>query len=350
MKTIHQSPRYLFSFLSLVTITCATAQQMSKPDPQMQAVLDELESLGGKPIPTLSAEEARKQPTPADAVKSLLKERGESTDPQEIGDVKDFEIPLEGHKINARAYQPKGEGPFPVIHYIHGGGWVIANIDTYDSSARALAKEANALVISTHYRQAPEHKFPAAHEDIIGAYKWILENADDMKGNTEKVAVVGESAGGNLAANISLAAARDGFKVPVHQVLVYPIASGDTDSESYQENAAAKPLSAELMKWFFDKTLASEADASDPRISLLEAEGLEKFPPTTIITAEIDPLRTEGKQLAEKLEAAGVSVTYRNFEGVTHEFFGMGAVVDKAKQAVDLAAKQLRQAFEGTTE
>ncbi|MBC7943818.1 MAG: alpha/beta hydrolase fold domain-containing protein, partial [Burkholderiales bacterium] len=177
-----------------------------KPDPQMQAVLDQLAALGGKPIETLSAEEARKQPTPADAVKALLQKQGKSTAPMPVAKVQDGEIPGPAGPIRARIYTPEGGGPLPVIVYYHGGGWVIANLDTYDASARALANAAKAIVVSSHYRQAPEHKFPAAHEDAFAAYQWVLNNAVAFNGNPNRVSVVGESAGGNLAAAVALMA------------------------------------------------------------------------------------------------------------------------------------------------
>ncbi len=331
--------------LGLAAGSTVHGQENPKPDPQMKAVLDELASLGGEPITELSAVEARKQPTPADAVMSLLEKKGESTAPTEVGKVENIEIPVGDHGIKARVYRPEGDGPFPVIHYIHGGGWVIADLDTYDSSPRALCKETGALVISTHYRQAPEHKFPAAHEDSFGAYRWILENSGKWNGDGKKVAVVGESAGGNMAAAICMMAKKQNLRMPVHQVLVYPVAGTGMDTPSYGENADAKPLSAPLMKWFFDNTLADPADANDPRLDLVKAESLEGMPPATIITAEIDPLRSEGKEFAAKLEAAGVPVTYRNYDGVTHEFFGMGAVVDKAKDAVKLVSSELTKSF-----
>lgn len=146
------------------------AQQGSPPDPQMKAVLDELASLGGKPIPDLSPEEARKQPSPADAVKHLMKKQNKKG-PEPVGDVDNTSVSLGDHKVAVRIYTPKGKGPFPVIFYIHGGGWVIADLDTYDASPRALCNAANAIVVSTHYRQAPEAKFPAAHEDVFGVFQ-----------------------------------------------------------------------------------------------------------------------------------------------------------------------------------
>ncbi len=314
------------------------------PNDQMQAVLTSLGSLHPKPVTELSATEARKQPSPADAVKALLKKEGKSTAPEPVGSVVNRIIKGPGGAIPIRIYTPKGPGPFPVALYIHGGGWVIADLDTYDASPRALANLTNAVVVSTHYRQAPEHKFPAAHQDVFAAYKWILANAKSLKGDSKRVAVVGESAGGNLAASISIMARDSGVQAPVHQVLVYPIAGYDLNTPSYQENAAAKPLNKAMMAWFFEQYLNSPADGKNPLIDLIHAD-LEGLPPATIINAQIDPLRSDGEMLADALKNAGVAAEQKTYEGVTHEFFGMGAVVDQAKEAEQMAADELRKGF-----
>ena len=316
----------------------------TRTDPQMQAVLDQLSALGGKPPETLSPEEARNQPTPADAVNALLKQRGQDAAPEPVGKVEDKMIAGAAGQIPARIYTPSGTGPFPVIFYIHGGGWVIATIDTYDASARALANAASAVVVSIEYRKGPEHKFPAAHDDAFAAYQWTLANAASLHGDPTRIAVAGESAGGNLAANVSIMARDHKVQMPIYQVLVYPVANNDLNSASMQENAQAKPLYPAMLPWFLGHYLNNEAESGDPRIALVKAD-LKGLPPTTLITAELDPLRSEGKLLADKLTAAGVKVDYHNYDGVAHEFFGMGAVVDKAKQAVAQAAEGLQQAF-----
>ncbi len=317
----------------------------AQPSPEMQAVLDELGKLKGKPIETLTAKEARKQPTPADAVKALLKAQGKKTAPEAVHDVDDRSIAGPEGKISIRIYTPEGSGPFPVIVYFHGGGFVIADLDTYDSSPRALANAVKAIVVSSHYRQGPEHKFPAAHEDAFAAYRWTLDHAAEFKGDPSRIAVAGESAGGNLAAAVSMMAAEQGVKIPVHQLLIYPVAGSDMTTPSYIENAKAKPLNKAMMAWFFEKA-ATPADARNPHLGLLSAK-LDRQPPTTVITAQIDPLRSEGEALAKKLKAAGVPVSYRNYDGVTHEFFGMGAVLPEAKAAVAFAAGELKAAFSG---
>ncbi len=323
-----------------------SAQQLepAKPNSQMQAVLDKLATLGGKPIENLTPEEARKQPSPADAVVAILKDQNKETQ-EKVGKVEDVSIELSSGNIKGRIYQPEGDGPFPIILYIHGGGWVIADLDTYDSTPRALANGAGAIVISIHYRQAPEHKFPAAHEDAFGAYQWVLKNGQRWGGNTKNVAVVGESAGGNMAAAVCIMAQAEGLQAPVHQVLIYPVADTKMDTPSYVENAKAKPLNAAMMKWFADHTFAKKEDANDPKVALLQAKTLKGLPSATIITAQIDPLRSEGEALAQKLKADGVEVAYKNYDGVTHEFFGMGAVVNEAKEANEFVSSHLKTAF-----
>ena len=317
----------------------------AKPNAQMQAVLDELAKLGPKPLGSLPAAEARKQPTPADAVTALLKKQGKSTEPEAVGKVENKTIAGAAGSIPIRIYTPKGEGPFPVIVYYHGGGWVIADLDTYDASPRALVNATNAVVVSAHYRQAPEHKFPAAHDDAHVAYKWVLAHAKELKGDPKKIALVGESAGGNMAAAVSVMAREHKMQMPIYQVLIYPIADNNVETPSYVENAKAKPLDRAGMQWFFKNYFNTAADGENRLISLVDEKDLKGLPATTIITAQIDPLRSEGKAYADLLEKAGVAVRYKNYEGVTHEFFGMAAVVDKAKEAQKFVAKGLKEAF-----
>lgn len=320
---------------------------MERASEDMQAVLVKLMELGAKPIHTLSVEEARTQPTPADAVKAVLEERGETTAPEEVASTEDIMIPGPAGDIAARVYTPEGEGPFPVIVYYHGGGWVIANIHVYDASARALANQAKAIVVSSHYRQGPEDKFPAAHEDANAAYEYVVENAGSWNGNVDKLAIVGESAGGGLAVSVAIHARDAGLTMPDAIVSVYPIAGGETDTPSYQENANAMPLGKADMEWFFEHYLNRPEDRDDPRIDLYDEADLSGLPPTTIINAEIDPLLSDGEMLAEAMETAGVEVEQKTFESVTHEFFGMAAAVPEAKEAQDLAGERLRGAFEG---
>ena len=319
----------------------------AKPESDMQAVLDQLGSLKPRPLETLTPAEARKQPTPKDAVVALLMSQGKPTTPDASVATKDTMIPGPGGKLPVRIYTPKdASGPLPVVVYYHGGGWVIADRNVYDAGARAISKDANAIVVSVDYRLAPEHKFPAAHDDAFAAYQWALANAAKIGGDPNRVATAGESAGGNLAVATAMAARDKGVKLPVHVLAVYPIAGTDTTTASYVENASAKPLSRPAMVWFLNNYTRTAADWQDPRINLVGAD-LEGLPPVTIITDQIDPLRSEGQVLAQKLKEAGVAVDSRNYDGVTHEFFGMGAVLDKARDANQYGADGLKKGFGG---
>jgi len=312
--------------------------------PEMAVVIEKLASLGGKPIETLDAKEARLQPTPTDAVTAVMKDHN-ITMPLPLCDTIGKDIPVSGGKTHIRIYTPKaGKAPFPVVVYYHGGGFVIADINVYNGGAQGLCEQTGAIVVSVEYPKGPEKKFPAAHNVAFDAYQWVLKNAASFNGNPAKIAVAGESAGGNLAANVSMMARDKKILVPLYAVLVYPVANSDMNAESYTKYAMAKPLNKAMMGWFVKNYLASEAQAADPRISLVKAN-FAGFPPTLIIGAEIDPLQTEGKLLADKLKAANIDTEYKLYDGVTHEFFGMAAVVPQAKDAQELAAKKLKSAL-----
>jgi acetyl esterase/lipase len=274
----------------------------------------------------------RKPGTPTDRMQQVLDEMAH------LG-AKPFELLTPAYSSDNSLEKAK-----PVVVYWHGGGWVFADLDVYDATPRALAKATGALVISCHYRQAPEHKFPAAHEDAWAAYQWLLRNVQRFGGDPARVAVMGESAGGNLAANVALWAREEGDQAPLHQVLVYPVASNDLESPSYVANAHARPLSKAGMAWFVKHVFASEAETADPRINLVAAD-LRELSPTTIVAAEIDPLLSDSERLADRLREAGVEVDLRRYDGVTHEFFGMGPWLPEAKAAEAHVAARLKVAF-----
>ena len=310
----------------------------------MAVVIEKLTSYNAPPLVTLAAQEARKQPSPADAAMDVIKEKNIQI-PQSQVDTMGKDIAVQGGQIHIRIYTPKtGKDVYPVIVYYHGGGWVIANLNTYNASAEGLANQVEAVVVSVAYRQAPEHKFPVAHNDSYAAYEWAVKNAASIKGDPRRIALVGESAGGNLAAAVSMMARDKGMQMPIHEVLVYPIAGYDFTTPSYKESDSIKPLSSGLMKWFFEKYLKSAADGKSPMISLVTAN-LKGLPPTTIIAAQYDPLRSEGEMLADNLKKAGVATKYQLYNGTTHEFFGMAAVVNEAKDAQAMAATELKNAF-----
>lgn len=321
-------------------------------NPQMRAVIQELLRLNPVPLNTLTPQEARSKPTFKDAVNSLLDKNGIAP-PQANVTKSERTIPgAGGVPIRVVLYTPNGASSTvgaparPVIVYYHGGGWVIGSPEVYEYSTLALAQNTGAVVMSVDYRLSPENKFPTAHEDAYAAYKWVKQNAAAIGGNAAKVAVAGESAGGNMAITVSMMARDRGLALPVHILSVFPVANNDLFSPSYNQYADAVPLSRPLVQWFVDKYFNSPADGDSPLISLTDVANLSGLPPTTIIGAEIDPLQSEGMALRIKLESVGVPVRYELYRGVTHEFFGMYAVVPEAAQAQELAAIQLRKAFE----
>jgi uncharacterized zinc-type alcohol dehydrogenase-like protein len=319
-------------------------------DSDMQEVLARWRELAPKAIEELSVADARIQPTLADALLSLLRMRGTDTAPAAIVPGVSSSDRLIGGAVGdlaARVYTPEhASGPLPVIVYFHGGGWVIANKETYDGGARALAKAAAAIVVSVDYRRAPEAPFPAAWEDALAAYRWVEENAASLGADPTRLALAGESAGGNLAVATAIAARDAGITPPLAVLAVYPVAqTGNMETESYDDSRSAAPLNKAMIGWFVDKLLADPSLASDPRLDLINAD-LAGLPPVTIINAEIDPLRSDGGMLETALKEAGVVVNRKVYRGVTHEFFGLGAAVAQARDAVDFAGAQLRHALQ----
>ena len=311
----------------------------------MLAIINKQQALGARPVETLTPAEARMQPTIADAVKALAAERG-IAQPAPLVDTSGRDIPVTGGTVHVRIYKPKsGAGLFPVVMYYHGGGWVIADINVYDASARAIAEQTNAIVVSVGYRKGPEFRFPTAHNDSYEAYIWALRNAAIFSGDSTRMAVAGESAGGNLACNVSIMARNAGVRKPKFQVLVYPVASNFTSSDSYLRYAMAKPLNRPMIYWFLMNYLPNMSESADARINLVTAN-LQALPQTLIINAEIDPLRDDGLQLSMALKMAGVAVERRLYEGVTHEFFGTALINPEAKDAQAVVANALKQALQ----
>lgn len=319
-----------------------------RADDDMLEVLNAHASLNPDAIEKLSPVLARGNPTLADAVNLVLRHQNRSTRPEDLVPgvtARDITVDGAAGPLAARLYTPAGDGPFPVVLYFHGGGWVLANKEVYDGGARGIAKAARAVVISVDYRLAPEHKFPAAWLDAIAAYKWTLANAQRYYGDPSRVALAGESAGGTLALSTAISVRDDAsLRQPVHVLAVYPVTQTERDTESYIENAIAMPLNRAMMKWFFDHATRNDADLQDPRLQILDAP-LRGLPPVTLISARIDPLRSDSSKLAAALRDANVTVEHRDYEGVTHEFFGAAAVVEKARAAQQWAGERLQQAF-----
>ncbi len=353
-------------FSKVLAVSCAlaavapfaTAQSLPLPttndplilslDPDMQNVILLYDAIKGTPAPQLTPQDARQQFAAQDAAKILARGLGSAQAPTPVGKVVDgMTVPGEGGtEIPIRMYYPQGSGPFPTVVYFHGGGFVVATIDTYDESARSLCANAHAIVVSVEYRKAPEHPFPAARNDALAAYKWVTNNIGAYNGIATQVAVAGESAGGNLAAEVSLAARNQGLQMPTHQLLVYPETNNNLNLPSEQAfTDSALPLNTAGLI-YFDTNLVygNPAAVSSPELAPVLAN-LKKLEPTTIIAADEDPLLSDGQVFAAALKQAGDTVTYQLYTGVTHEFFGMGAVVAKAKAAELFGAAQLAASF-----
>jgi len=314
-------------------------------DPQMLAVIEQFQSYKNPSFKGATGFQYRNIKLPANAVMDLLHKTGVKPTESKV-DISHKILPVSEKGVLIRIYKPKNSEKqnLPVIVYYHGGGWVIADLDTYEAAPMAMSEKANAIVVSVAYRQAPENKFPAAHEDSFNAYKWVVENTAELGGDASRIATAGESAGGNLAVSVALMARERGVKLPVHIVSVYPIADGDVDSPSYEKYANAVPLNRDFMKWFFDQYVPNWSTNNDPLINLIDAD-LSGLPATTIINAEIDPLENEGKVLADKMKTAGIDVERKMYGGVTHEFFGMNAVLDQAVDSQKFAVDRLKKAF-----
>ena len=305
-------------------------------DPQAQAFLEQLAAEEAPPLHELSVEDARQV---------IVELFGSKEPPEPVGKVEDRMIPGASVEIPVRVYTPQGAGPFPILVYFHGGGWVIGNLEAYDPTCRALTNAAQCVVVSVEYRLAPEHKFPAAPEDCYAALQWVGANATAINGDSARIAIGGDSAGGNLTAVVAQMARDRGGVRPTYQLLVYPVTDHQYDTASYQENADDYLLTKDAMMWFWNHYLRSEADGRLPLASPLRAESLRDLPPALVITAEFDPLRDEGEAYAAKLREAGVPVSLTRYDGMIHGFFSLGAVFDQGQQAIAEAAAGLRAAF-----
>ncbi|WP_332690854.1 alpha/beta hydrolase [Devosia sp.] len=315
-------------------------------DADMKHVLDRLGDMGARPLEQLTPDVARRQPRAAEAIAAILGQQSRER-PDDGVAVEDRAIAGADGELPARIYRPAGllNRLNPIVLYFHGGGFVTGDLDSHDASARALARRTGAVVVSLAYRLAPEHKFPAAHDDAWAAWRWLSENARELAGDPRRLAVAGEDAGGNLAAHVALMA-RDARGIrPVHQLLIHPIAGGDLATPSYGEMLRARPIGLPAMRWRYQHLFADAAGLADGRIDLVSRDDLAGVAPATVVLAEIDPLRSEGEALAAALAGAGVPVSRWTYDGVTQGFFGLGLVVTKALFAQSDAADALSKAF-----
>jgi acetyl esterase len=247
-----------------------------------------------------------------------------------------------------RLYWPRPAAPgeaFPVLVFLHGGGWVIGGLDSHDPPCRALAAGAECIVVSVEYRLAPEHPFPAALEDTRAALAWVAASAGDFGGDPSRLALGGDSAGGNLAAVAAQLARDDGQPALAFQLLIYPATDLSGGTASSPELSTGYLLTAELVEWFHGHYLAAPEDALDPRVSPLLASDHSGLPPALVITAGFDPLAAQGSAYADALEGAGVAVERLHYSGQIHGFISMAGVLDEAREALARSAAALRAAF-----
>ena len=305
-------------------------------DPQARALLDQANAMGMPPLHTMSVPEARA------SLAAMASLQGE---PQSVAKIVNRQAPGPAGDVPVRLYTPAGQAPFPALVYYHGGGWVLGGLDTHDGVCRQMASSAGCLVVSVDYRLAPEHKFPAAAEDAYAALQWVATNADGLGVDPARIAIGGDSAGGNLAAVVALMARDRGTPAVAFQLLVYPVTDSACDTASYRDNADGYFLTKDAMLWFWNHYTRDAADRRNPYAAPLKAQDLRGLPPALVMTAEFDPLRDEGEAYAARLREAGVPVQLTRYHGMIHGFFGMSALLDQAKEAIQEATTALRTAF-----
>ncbi|QGJ70219.1 Carboxylesterase NlhH [Planctomycetales bacterium 10988] len=298
-------------------------------DPQAQALLAQ-QAAQKVPSPAeMTPEKARK----LIAASIIALDAGD-----EVAKVEDRTFMGPAGPVPIRIYKPHARAPYAAMVYFHGGGWVVGSLETHDAVCRSLANQGKIMIIAVDYRLAPEHRFPAAVEDAYAATEWVLENTDQLNINPKQVMVGGDSAGGNLAAAVTLMYAHRGRSPLAMQFLAYPICDYNFETPSYEAYADGYNLTRGMMKWYWDHYLPTPQQAKHPFVSVLQAEKLDGVPPALILTAEYDPLRDEAEAYAEKLKAAGIPVTLKRYNGLLHGFLRQTKQIDRARHAlVDIA-------------
>ena len=306
-------------------------------DPALKGLLDQM---AANPMPKLWE-------IPAAQGREMYRMMATMLDQQNvpIGKVEDKKIPGPAGEIGIRIYSPiaQGTGPLPALVYFHGGGFVIGDLQTHDALCRQLANEARMRVVAVDYRLAPEHKFPAAADDCFAAVKWVEAQASTIGVDGNRIAVAGDSAGGNLAAVVCQMAKAHGGPHIIYQVLIYPTTIAHAATPSMASFAQGYFLERQAMDWFFDAYVPQGHDLKDPKLSPYHGE-VKDLPPAYVITAGFDPLKDEGKMYADKMAAAGVGVTYRDYPSMAHGFFNMSGVIPLASEAIKDVAAKLRLA------
>ena len=271
--------------------------------------------------------------------------------PEPVHEVADRVVPATEADIPVRIYTPRAsQSPLPVLVWLHGGGHVVGSLESYDALCRKLALSADCIVVSVDYRLAPEHKFPAGVVDSFAALEWAAAHAREIGGDPSRIAIGGDSAGGNLAAVCAILARDAGRPGLVFQLLVYPRTAPDEDSASHHAFAEGYMLTRKVILWFHDHYRAKDSDREDFRYAPLLAKDLSRLPPALVIVGEYDPLRDDGIAYAHRLRDAGNAVELADYAGMVHPFFSMGGAVDAGRRAMTQATAALRGAFEGATQ
>jgi len=305
-------------------------------DPQARFVLDQIAAQGGMELHHLS---------PADARKAFEKLRL-PIPAEPVAHVENRTIPGPAGALPVRIYRAANIAtPAPALVYFHGGGWVIGDLESHDNFCRALANRTQAVVVSVDYRLAPEHRYPAAAEDCYAATRFVAERGGEIGADGARIAVAGDSAGGNLAAAVALMARDRSGPALRHQVLIYPVTDHDFETASYRDNATGYLLSREGMQWFWSHYVPNAAQRNEAYAAPLRAEKLALLPPATVITAEYDPLRDEGEAYAARLRDAGVATVATRYDGQVHGFVSLFEVFDQGKLATEQIAAALRAAL-----
>lgn len=305
-------------------------------DPQARAFLDQMAASGQPQLHELPPEQAR------EAATGITAQLGGP--PEEVAEVRNLSIPGPAGPIPARLYAPAGTKPMPVLVYYHGGGFVIGSLDGWDPVLRSLANASGCIVVSVDYRLAPEHKFPAAVDDAFAAADWIAREAASLGGDPARIAVGGDSAGGNLATVVAILARDRGGPAIAFQLLVYPATDRNFERSSYKKYGEGHFLTNDMMRWFFGHYTTPET-SDDVLVRPLKTASLRGLPPAHIIVAECDPLFDEGEEYAKRLEAEGVPVTFVAYPGMIHGFFTFPAALDQGRQAIRDAGAALAQAL-----
>jgi acetyl esterase len=309
----------------------------------MRSVLQAQLALGWKPTESLDVGAVRQRPTLTAAAAAVLAGEGRKAPDRGIL-VEDAQIGAGSSAMRVRLYRPRDPGhAAPLALYLHGGMWVDGSLEEFESSATSLALRLNAIVAAPEYRLAPEHPYPAAHEDALAAHRWLHAEAARLGADAQRLAVVGEAAGGNLAANLVIAARDSTLPTPQAMALICPMIWTDTGSYSYNRTEQCRPLNKAAMRWYLQQAIDAK-HRDDNRVNLGNFD-LRGLPPTAIVTADVDPLMFEGKLFAHKLESSDVPTQFLNVEGVVHGFFGLDAVLPEATFAQDFIARQLREAL-----